>query len=62
MEEENIGFIRSKQTLSRRQLNAMMNNLRRIRYRLYWIKNKLLAKEVCEAFEVSETTLYKWPR
>ncbi len=28
----------------------------------YWIKNKLLAKEVSEAFEVSETTLYKWRR
>ncbi len=25
----------------------------------YWIKNKLLAKEICEAFEVFETTLYK---
>ncbi len=28
----------------------------------YWIKNKLLAKEVCEAFELSETTRYKWRR
>ncbi len=27
--------------------------------RLYWIKNKLLAKEVSEAFEISEATLYK---
>ncbi len=25
----------------------------------YWIKKKKLAKEVSEAFEVSETTLYK---
>ncbi len=28
----------------------------------YWIKNKLLAKEVSEAFELSETTLCKWRR
>ena len=26
----------------------------------YWIKNKKSAREVCEAFEVSEATLYKW--